>query len=83
MPPRDDDELRDIRAEEESRGRKRPTNTVSRARERRVRHLMNLLLDPRCTLADFLDVIRGYGIKDESAEFRQLYELWKSRRGSA
>lgn len=83
MAATDDKDLGDIRAEEGSRGRKQPTTAVSRERVRKVRHLMSLLMDPRCTLADFLAVVRGYGIKDESAEFRQLFELWKKRRGNA
>jgi hypothetical protein len=41
-----------------------------------------MLQDPRCDRETFLEVIREYGLPEESDEFRQLLALWRRRRGN-
>jgi len=75
-------ELDDILIEETTRGKRRPKKAVSLARERVIRRVMRLLADPNSDKETFLETIREYGLRDESAEFRQLLALWRKRHGN-
>ena len=82
MPDDKDRELRDIHAEESSRGRKQPKKALSIARQRTIAEMARMLQDPRCDLETYLKVIREYGLPEESDEYRQLLALWRKRRGN-
>jgi len=77
-----DQDLRDIRAEETSRGKKQPKKVLSLARHRMIAEMARMLQDPRCDKETYLEVIREYGLQEESDEFRQLLALWRKRRGN-
>jgi len=77
-----DQELRNIRAEEITRGRKQPKNALSLARRRMIAEMARMLQDPRCDKETYLEVIREYGLQEGSEEFRQLLALWRKRRGN-
>lgn len=78
----DDRDLRDIQAEEASRGRKQPKKALSLARQRMIVQMARMLQDPRCDKETYLEVIREYGLPEESEEYRQLLALWRKRRGN-
>jgi|HubBroStandDraft_6_1064221.scaffolds.fasta_scaffold04438_7 hypothetical protein len=82
MSEDEDQELRDIRAEETTRGRKQPKNALSLARRRMIAEMARILQDPRCDKETYLEVIRAYGLQVESVEFHQLLALWRKRRGN-
>ena len=77
----DEEDFRDVIAEETSRGRRQQKRAVTRARERMIRKVADLLADRNCEKRTFLAVIREYGIEEGSAEFLQLCELWDARHG--
>jgi hypothetical protein len=77
-----DQDLRDIRAEETTRGKKQPMKALSLARRRMIAEMARVLQDPRCDKETYLEVIREYGLQEESSEFRQLLALWRKRRGN-
>jgi hypothetical protein len=76
------EDLNDVRAEESSRGRKRPITAVSLERRRRIRRIGQLLADPNCDIETFVETIRELGLTDESPEYPQLLALWKKRHGN-
>jgi hypothetical protein len=76
-----DQDLRDIHAEETTRGRKQPKKALSLAHQRMITRIARMLQDPRCNKETYLEVIREFGLQEESDEFRQLLALWRKRRG--
>jgi hypothetical protein len=80
--PDDDQDLRDIQAEERTRGKKQPKKALSLARRRMIAEMATMLQDPRCDKDTYLEVIREYGLREESDEYRQLLALWRKRRGN-
>jgi hypothetical protein len=78
---KEDKDLKDVIAEESSRGRKQPKRAVTLARQRMIKRVADMLADPSCDKRTFLAVIRDYGIKEGSPEFLQLCELWDARHG--
>jgi len=77
----DDRDIKDVMAEESSRGRRQPKRAVTLARQRMIRKVAAMLADPGCDKRAFLAVIRDYGIKEGSSEFLQLCDLWDARHG--
>ena len=75
------EDFKDIMAEEMTRGRRQPKRAVTLARQRMIRKVADMLADPGCDKRTFLAVIREYGIREGSSEFRQLCELWDARHG--
>lgn len=76
-----EDDLRDLRIEEESRGRRRPVvdATTRRQRQRLLRAFRKAL-----ELGDeklFLAAIRDLGLKDGSPEFLRAWKVWRDYRG--
>ncbi len=82
MPDDKDQDLRDIQAEESTRGKKQPRKALSLVRQRMITRTARMLQDPRCDKETYLEVIREYGLREESDEFRQLLALWRKRRGN-
>jgi hypothetical protein len=82
MPDDKDQDLRDIQAEETTRGKKQPKKALSLARQRMITQMARMLQDPQCNKETYLEVIREYGLREESDEFRQLLALWRKRRGN-
>ena len=75
-------DLRDIQAEEASRGKKQPKKALSLARQRMISRTARILRDPKCDRETYLEVIREYGLPEESDEYRQLLALWRRFRGN-
>ena len=75
-----EDELRDLAAEEGSRGRKQPKKSLSLERERKLRRAVEMLTDQNCTEREYLQAIREIA-PDGSPEFAKAAELWKRMRG--
>src|SRR6266702_2178508 len=75
-------DLHDIMAEETSRGRKQPKKTLTLEQERMIRNVAAILVNPKCDRLTYIDAIREYGLKEESAEYRQLLALWRKLRGN-
>jgi hypothetical protein len=82
MPDDSDQDLRDIQAEETTRRKKQPKKAFSLARQRMITRIAKMLQDPRCNRETNLEVIREFGLQEESDEFRQLLALWRKRRGN-
>jgi hypothetical protein len=81
MPDDKDQELRDIQAEETTRGKKQPKKALSIVRQRMITRIASMLQDQRCSKETYLEVIREFGLQEESDEFHQLVALWRKRRG--
>jgi hypothetical protein len=82
IPESKDQDLRDIQAEETTRGKKQPKKALSLARRRMISEIARMLQDPRCDQETYLEVIREYALQEGSDEFRQLLVLWRKRRGN-
>jgi hypothetical protein len=82
MPDDQDQDLRDIQEEETTRGKKQPKKALSLARQRMITRIARMLQDPRCNKETYVEVIREFGLPEESDEFRQLRALWRKRRGN-
>jgi hypothetical protein len=82
MPDDKDQELREIQAEETTQGKKHPKKALSLVRRRMIAQLARMLQDSRCDKQTYVEVIREFGLQEESDEFRQLLALWKKRRGN-
>jgi hypothetical protein len=82
MPDDKDQDLRDIQAEETTRGKKHPKKALSLERRRMIAQLARMLQDSRCDRQTYVEVIREFGLQEESDEFRQLLALWRKRRGN-
>jgi hypothetical protein len=82
MPDDKDQDLRDIQAEETTRGKKQPKKALSLARQRMITRMARMLQDPGCNKGTYLEVIREFGLREGSDEFRQLLALWRKRRGN-
>jgi hypothetical protein len=78
----DDQDLRDIQAEEASRGKRQPKRSVSLARRRMITEMARKLRDPLCDKETYLETIRAYEMQEESDEFHQLLALWRKLRGN-
>jgi hypothetical protein len=76
------DSLDDLRAEESSRGRKRPVKAVSRERQRQIRRIAALLADPNCSEETYLNVIHEFGLQD-GPEYAKLRALWRKKHGGS
>ncbi len=82
MADKKDQELRDIQSEETSRGKKQPKKAMSLAHQRFMAQTLRILRNPRCSRETYIEVIREYGLREETDEFRQLLALWKKFRGN-
>ena len=82
MPDDIDQDLRDIQEKETTRGKKQAKKALTLARQRMITRIARLLQDPRCNKETYLEVIREFGLPEESDEFRQLLALWRKRRGN-
>jgi len=47
-----------------------------------IRNVAAILANPKCDKLTYIDAIREYGLKEESAEYRQLLALWRKLRGN-
>ena len=78
----DDEHLKDIQAEEKSRGTKRPIRALSRERERQLRRTAYLHKDPRCDFNTYVETIREFGLQADAEKYSQLISLWRKLRGA-
>jgi len=74
---RDDMELRQVMAEEGSRGKPQPVYAVSLDFRRRMRFAAELLADPGCDREHYVEAIRDhFGLADGSPEFLLFLKAW-------
>jgi hypothetical protein len=78
----EDQDLRDVQAEETTRGKKQPKKALSLKFRRLITEAARMLRDPRCDRETDLEVIREFELQEDSQEFRQLLALWRKRRGN-
>jgi len=77
-----DTELRQVMAEEGSRGKRHPVRAVDLERLRRIRRAGELLANRECQKQDYLNLLRDdFGLKDGSAEFLEYVKAWDAARG--
>jgi hypothetical protein len=70
-------ELRQVIAEEGSRGRLRPVNAVSLERQRRIRVAAKFLENPGCDRETYIELIRDdFGLPDGSPEYLLFLKVW-------
>jgi hypothetical protein len=79
-----DVDLKQVMAEERSRGRSHPVRAENLELERRARRIARMILDKHCERRDYMEVIRAdFGLKDESQEFQHYVKLWDAHRGKS
>lgn len=81
MGKSDEQELRDIRLEEISRGAKQPKKAVSLARQRQIRKLGEMLVNRDCDRETYLQAIHDFGLQEQPDLYRELLALWVRKRG--
>ena len=70
-------DMRQVMAEEGSRGRARPKRAVSLELERRIRIAADRLADPGCDRETYTALIRDdFGLVEGSPEFLQFLKAW-------
>ena len=74
-------DLRDIMAEERSRGRKQPQKVISLLERRKLRRLFEMITDSRYDERDYLEAIRDLGPQEGTPEFLYFVQLWHDYRG--
>lgn len=74
------DDLRDVIAEETSRGRRQPKRALSLERSRKIRAAALKLADKNCSEREYLEAIREI-VPDGSPEFLAAVELLRAHRG--
>lgn len=77
----DDQDLRDVMAEESSRGRRQPKKSMTLEKKRRIERAATKLADSNCSEREFLAAIRELGYEEGSREFDACVKLWNARRG--
>ncbi len=82
QPSVDEQELRDIQAEEVRRGRKHPKSAETLKRERALRKVARLLADPNCDEEMYFRASRELGLTDDSPELREILASWEKRRAN-
>jgi hypothetical protein len=82
IPDNEDQDLREIQAEETTRGKKQPKKALALKFRRLITEAARMLRDPRCDRETYLEVIREFELQEDSQEFRQLLALWRKRRGN-
>jgi hypothetical protein len=75
-----DKNLKDVIAEESSRGRKQPKKLMTVERKRRIQRAAAKLAASGCSREEFLEAIRELGYEEGSKEFDACLKLWNSRR---
>src|SRR5438128_5021726 len=65
----EENDFKDLMAEETTRGRPQPRKAVTLARQRMIKKLADMLADPRCDKRTFLAVIRDFGLKMDRPSF--------------
>jgi hypothetical protein len=77
-----DVELKQLMAEEGSRGKKKPVRAVDLEQMRQIRRVAKMIEDPECDREQYQDVIRDdFGLEEESPLFLRYMKLWVQRRG--
>ncbi len=81
MAKKKDVELRQVIRSERSRGSRKPVTEETLEIQRQIREIANLLKDEDCGRTKYINVLRDFGLKDESERFRKLLALWDAFRG--
>jgi hypothetical protein len=77
-----DVELKQMMAEEGSRGRKQPVRAADLEQRRQIRRIAKLIEDPECYMKDYQAVIRDdFGHEEGSPMYLRYMKLWRERRG--
>jgi RNase P protein component len=80
---RRDADLKNVMAEESSRGRRRPVRAVDLEVRRQLRRVMQLLADRNCDKRTFMAVVREeFGHQDGSPMFSKFVQAWDDYRGN-
>ena len=79
-----DEDLRQVMAEERSRGSRHPKKGLTLERQRKLKRMAEMLGDEACQKQDFLTVLRDdFGLKEGSPEFQRCVKLWDEYRGKS
>jgi len=82
MAKKTDEDLKQVMAEERSRGRRQPLKAENLEISRQIRKVIRMLENKECSRENYITVLRGdLGLKDGSAKFRECVKLWDARRG--
>lgn len=77
-----DDDLRQMMAEERSRGKRHPVRAETLERERRIRKAAAALANREFEKRDYLKLLReDFELKDGSPEFQEYEKAWDEYRG--
>ncbi len=82
MEKKRDVDLRQIMAEEGSRGRRYPLRAATLETRRRISRAANFIAGKEYEKRDYLRLLReDFGLQDESPEFQEYEKLWDDYRG--
>jgi hypothetical protein len=75
----EDDEIKDHRRVEESRGRKQPANAVTVQMVRRLREVAKRIAEePNFSKQDYATLlVDDFGLQEGSDEYRQYMKFWR------
>ena len=84
MEKEKDVELRQVMAEEGSRGRRHPSRAATLERARRISRAASVLANKDCDKRDYLRLLReDFELQDGSPEFQEFERAWTEYRGKS
>jgi hypothetical protein len=82
MEDKKDADLKQVMAEERSRGRRHPVRAVTLETGRRISRAAAIIANQEFEKRDYLRLLReDFGLQDESPEFQEYEKLWNDYRG--
>ncbi|HMD83196.1 MAG TPA: hypothetical protein VKO18_00685 [Terriglobia bacterium] len=82
MEKKRDVDLRQVMAEEGSRGRRHPVRAATLETRRRISRAAAFIANKGYEKRDYLKLLReDFGLRDESPEFQEYEKLWNDYRG--
>ena len=77
-----DVDLREVMAEEGSRGKRHPLRAKNLEISRQISKIIRMFDNKECSREDYVSVLRDdLGLKAGSVKFRECVKLWDARRG--
>jgi hypothetical protein len=84
MEKKKDVDLRQVMAEEGSRGRRHPSRAATLERRRRISRAAAVLANKECDKRDYLRLLReDFELQDGSPEFQEFERAWNEYRGKS
>ena len=83
MPKDKADDVKQVMAEERSRGTRHPVKSETLEKKRRLQKAAEMLANKECEKREYLSGLRDLGLSDGSPEFLKFVKVWDGYRGES